>query len=55
MSLNGMDSSGLEYIYGGKAWPARKADSLAAIYEPVVYLGSSTSHNLMGLPGLLQR
>jgi hypothetical protein len=43
-------------ILGGKGRPARKADNLTAIYEPIVYknVGTSTSHNPMGLHGLLQ-
>jgi hypothetical protein len=41
---------------GGKGRPARGADNLTAICEPIVYktLGASTSHNPMGLQGLLQ-
>jgi hypothetical protein len=40
---------------GGK-WPARKADNLTATCEPIVWknVGASTSHNPMGLHGLLQ-
>jgi hypothetical protein len=39
---------------GGKGRPARKAD-LTAICEPIVEnVGASTSHNPMGLHGLLQ-
>jgi hypothetical protein len=35
--------------------PARKADNLTAICEPTVEnVGASTSHNPMGLHGLLQ-
>jgi hypothetical protein len=36
--------------------PARKADNLAAICEPTVLdnVGSSTSHNPIGLHGLLR-
>jgi hypothetical protein len=43
-------------IPGGKGRPARKADNLAAICEPTVRenVGASTSHNPMGLHGLLQ-
>jgi hypothetical protein len=37
---------------GSKGRPVRKADNLATIYEPIV--GTSTSHNPMGLQGLLQ-
>jgi hypothetical protein len=36
---------------GGKGCPTRKADNLTAICENV---GGSTSHNPMGLHGLLQ-
>jgi hypothetical protein len=42
---------------GGKGRPAREADKLTAICEPIVYrqnVGASTSHNRMGLHGLLQ-
>jgi hypothetical protein len=41
---------------GGKGRPARKADNLTAICEPIFCLnmGSSTSHNPIGLHGLLQ-
>jgi hypothetical protein len=41
---------------GGKGRPARKADNLTAIYEPICLeiVGVSTSHNPMGLYGLLQ-
>jgi hypothetical protein len=41
---------------GAKEPPARKADSIIAISEQIVYkiMGSSTSHNFMGLLGLLQ-
>jgi hypothetical protein len=39
---------------GGKGQPARKAD-LTAICEPIVEnVGASTSHNPIGLHGLLQ-
>jgi hypothetical protein len=38
---------------GGKGQPARKADNLTAISEPIV-VGALTSHNPMGLHGLLQ-
>jgi hypothetical protein len=43
-------------LSGGKGCPARKADNLTAISEPTVKknVGASTSHNLMGLNGLLQ-
>jgi hypothetical protein len=42
---------------GGNGRPARKADNLTAICEPTVWesVGASTSHNPMGLHGLLQR
>jgi hypothetical protein len=36
---------------GGKGRPARKADNLTAVCEAV---GASTSHNPVGLQGLLQ-
>jgi hypothetical protein len=36
---------------GGKGWPARKADLTADCLENV---GASTSHNPIGLHGLLQ-
>jgi hypothetical protein len=41
---------------GGKRRPERKADNLTAICESTAYkiVGASTSHNLMGLHGLLQ-
>jgi hypothetical protein len=41
---------------GCKGWPARKADNLTAICEPMSRenVGASTSHNPMGLQGLLQ-
>jgi hypothetical protein len=41
---------------GGKKRPARKTDNLTAICEPIVQkiVEASTSHNLMGLHGLLQ-
>jgi hypothetical protein len=35
---------------GGKARPARKADDVKAICEPIV-VGSSASHNPIGLHG----
>jgi hypothetical protein len=40
---------------GGKGRPARTADNLTAICEPIAYknVGASTSHNPMGLHGLL--
>jgi hypothetical protein len=43
-------------IPGDKGRPARKADNLTAICEPTVEenVGASTSHNPMGLHGLLQ-
>jgi hypothetical protein len=47
------------YVYQefswGKAGPARKADNLTAICEPIILgkVGSLTSHNRMGLHGLL--
>jgi hypothetical protein len=41
---------------GDKGLPARGADNLTAICEPIVLgnVGASTSHNRMGLHGLLQ-
>jgi hypothetical protein len=41
---------------GAKGRPAPKADNLTAICEPILYKnsGASTSHNPMGLHGLLQ-
>jgi hypothetical protein len=42
---------------GGKGQPARWADNLTAICEPIVLkknVGASKSHNCMGLYGLLQ-
>jgi hypothetical protein len=41
---------------GGKGRPARKADKLTAVCEPIVLenVGALTSHNSMGLQGLLQ-
>jgi hypothetical protein len=41
---------------GGKGQPAGKADNLTAICEPIVLenVGASTSHNPLGLHGLLQ-
>jgi hypothetical protein len=41
---------------GGKGRPAPKADKLTAICEPMSRenVGASTSHNPMGLYGLLQ-
>jgi hypothetical protein len=43
-------------IPGGEERPARKADNLTAICEPIVYknVGTSTSHSPMGLHGPLQ-
>jgi hypothetical protein len=43
-------------LLGGKGRPARKADNLTAIYEPIVkeMWEASTSHNRMGFHGLLQ-
>jgi hypothetical protein len=43
-------------IPGGEGRPARKADNLTAICEPIVYknVGASTSHSPMGLHGPLQ-
>jgi hypothetical protein len=40
----------------GKGRPERKADNLTATSEPIVLenVGASTSHNLMGLHGLLR-
>jgi hypothetical protein len=44
-------------LAGDKGRPARKADNLTAIFEPIVYKiwETSTSHNPVGLCGLLQR
>jgi hypothetical protein len=41
----------------GKGRPAREADNLTAIYEPIVLenMEASTSHNPMGLQDLLRR
>jgi hypothetical protein len=39
---------------GDKGPPARKADDLTAIYDCLDTVGASTSHNPMGLHGLLQ-
>jgi hypothetical protein len=41
---------------GGKGRPAREAGDLTAICEPIVkkMCGASTSHNPMGLHGLLR-
>jgi hypothetical protein len=39
---------------GGKGWPVRKADSSTAICDFAENVGSLTSHNPMGLHGLLQ-
>jgi hypothetical protein len=43
-------------IPGGEGRPARKADNVTAICEPIVYktVGASTSHSPMGLHGPLQ-
>jgi hypothetical protein len=43
-------------LSGGKGRPARKADNLTAICEAdcLENAGASTSHNSMGLHGLLQ-
>jgi hypothetical protein len=43
-------------IPGGEGRPARKADNLTAICEPIVYknVGASTSHIPMGLHGPLK-
>jgi hypothetical protein len=38
---------------GGKGWPARKADNLAAVSRLSREMGASASHNPMGLHGLL--
>jgi hypothetical protein len=45
-----------EPSWGGKGRPARKADNLTAVCEPIVLdtVGPSTSHNPMGLHGLVQ-
>jgi hypothetical protein len=41
-------------LSGGKGRPDRGADYLTAIFEPIVEnVGASTSHNPMGLHGLL--
>jgi hypothetical protein len=38
-----------------RAWQVDKAESLTAIYEPIVdNIGSLTSHNPIGLHGLLR-
>jgi hypothetical protein len=44
-------------LTGGRGRPVRKADNFTAICEPTVQknVGASTSHNPMGLRGLLQR
>jgi hypothetical protein len=44
-------------ISEGKVWPTCKADNLTTICEPTVLesVEASTSHNPMGLHGLLQR
>jgi hypothetical protein len=41
---------------GSRAWPARKADNLTAICEPIVLtmLRSSTTHKPIGLHSLLR-
>jgi hypothetical protein len=39
---------------GGKGRPARKADNFSAICDCMQNVGVSTSHNPMGLHGLLQ-
>jgi hypothetical protein len=41
---------------GSKGRPVLKADNLTAIYEPIILknVEASTSHNPMGLQGLLQ-
>jgi hypothetical protein len=43
-------------IPGGEGRPARKADNLTAICEPIVYknVGASTYYSPMGLHGQLQ-
>jgi hypothetical protein len=43
-------------LSGGKVRPERKANNLTAICEPIVYknVEAATSHNPMGLHGLLQ-
>jgi hypothetical protein len=42
-------------LHGGKGWPARKADNITAISRKCLEnVGASTSHNPMGLHGLLQ-
>jgi hypothetical protein len=41
---------------GSKEWPVRKADNLTTVCEPIVLdiVGSLTSHNTIGLQGLLR-
>jgi hypothetical protein len=41
-------------LRGDKGRPARKADNLTAVCEPTLNVGASTSHNPMGLQGLLK-
>jgi hypothetical protein len=43
-------------LLGGRGWPARKADNFTATCELIFLenMGASTSHNPMGLHGLLQ-
>jgi hypothetical protein len=57
----GVDSASNRNEYQDSSWrgkgrPARKADNVTAICEPIVLenVGASTSHNTMGLYGLLQ-
>jgi hypothetical protein len=40
----------------GEAWPMCKADNLTSISEPIIQkdVGASTSHNPIGIHGLLQ-
>jgi hypothetical protein len=41
-------------LLGSRVRLVRRADSLTAIFEPIVYnVGSITSHNSVGLRGLL--
>jgi hypothetical protein len=39
---------------GRKVLRVRRGDNLIAICEPIVYVGSLTSHNPIGLQGLLR-
>jgi hypothetical protein len=55
-SLIEVSPRNLNGVGGGKGLPARKAHNLTAICEPMSRenVGASTSHNPMGLHGLLQ-